>query len=656
MSSSDFDRLRRQLATHLAATTPPGDCPPALTDGSWPDINYAEDTRSDWNPRFHLQRAQLLALAAYQQRGPAQPALDALAYWVGRDPLSLNWWHNQIGTPRQLAGCLLLLHGSVPAPLLAASLPILARGDHTLLFENGVLTPVRWTGANLLWLSANRLLAGAILGDESVVSGAIAAALGEIRLAGPGEEGIQIDGSFHQHGPLLYNGGYGAAFLDECLFFLGVTHDTRWQVQPALLRLLADFLLDGTRWMLRGSDVSLSCRDREITRSRPQPKSLPAFAAFLAGTGVARAAEIKDFADALRTGRAPGTLSGNHYFYRSDFMVQQDPRAAFTVRMSSVRTIAAECVNDEGLRSHHLADGLTCLRATGEEYRDIFPVWDWQKLPGTTCVQSPEPAPPSTVHHRGSSPLVGGVSDGRHGACAQTLATDTLHARKAWFFGPAGMVCLGAGIRARSAALTTLDQSRLQGPVLHDRAPLPLAPGSHDLADPRWLLHGTWGFLFPRPTRVSLSLGPQTGAWSLIGRGPSDPVTTDVFLATIDHGPSADNAGYAYAVIPAATADTLARLADAPPFVILANDDHCQALWWPADRRLQAVFHTAGTLTHPDGRTLHVDRPCCIQTDPTPALFIAELDQTGAPITVRLGTTETTIHPPTGIHSGATTP
>lgn len=656
MASSDFERLRRQLADYIVATTAPETPPPAAQDGSWSDIDYADDARADWKPRFHLQRAQSLALAVRSGNAPVRPVLDALDFWVRRDPLSLNWWHNQIGTPRLLARCLLLLHGSVPAALLEACRPILARGDHTLLFENGTLVPKEWTGANLLWLSANRLLTGALFDGEPLVAGAITAATGEMRLAGPGEEGIQIDGSFHQHGPLLYNGGYGAAFLDECRFFLGVTQGTRWQASAATIRLLADFLLDGTRWMLRGSDVNLSCRDREITRMRTASATFSAFADFLTEIGAPRGDELADLSAALREGRAPGRLEGCRYFHRSDFMARHDARSAFTVRMSSVRTVRAECVNDEGLLSHRLADGLTCLWARGDEYRGIFPVWDWQKLPGTTCVQLPELPPSWAVKRNGSSPLVGGVSDGYHGLCAQTLADEDLHARKSWFLGPSAIVCLGAGIRGNStgrSVLTTLDQSRLQGPVLHDRSPAPLAPGLHDLENTRWLLHGAWGFVFPAPTRVSVSNQPQTGAWSLIGRGPSEPVTADVFLATVDHGKSPADAAYAYAIVPEATAETLTRLTETPTFTILANTDACQAVWLPADQRLQVVFYASGEITTPAGDTLRVGRPCCLQLQAR-RLHLAELDQTAGQITVRLNETETAIQFPADLHAGAT--
>lgn len=648
MDPTDLQRLRDQLKLRIVSDAPHssvsgGAHGPPSPDGTWPDIDYADRSRGPWSPRLHLLRTRLLAvrLSSSGDKGLAGPILAALAKWIELDPLSSNWWHNQIGTPRMLADSLLLLGERVPPSLLAAARRILDRaGNFALNEEDGVShRPMTWTGTNRLWISANRLMTGALYDDTVLVGEALDEACLEMRIAPAGEEGIQIDGSFHQHGPLLYNGGYGSAFLSECLFFLECTHGTPWEPDLVHHELLADFILDGTRWMLRGADYNHGCRDREITRLRQTSATLAPVATFLATTGIARAGELRDLAEAIRNGRAPGALTGNRLFHRSDFMVQQDARAALSVRMSSVRTIRAECVNAEGLRSHHLADGLTYLTATGSEYRDIFPVWDWQKLPGTTCLQTASPEPSSTVARRGSSPLVGGVSDGRFGACAQTLADDHLHARKGWFFGPEGMVCLGAGIRGEGTVLTTLDQSLHQGPVLHDRSPVPLAPGRHHLDSVRWLSHGPWGFVFSAPACVSVSLATQCGAWSLIGNGSSDPVEAGMFLACIDHGAAPSAAGYAYAVIPQATPDTLARLAASPTFFTVANHDPCQAVWWPAEQRLQAVFYAAGSVIW-EGLSLRADRACCVQLQRAATgrwtVSLADIAQTGGRIEVEL--------------------
>jgi chondroitin AC lyase len=642
------ERLARQIAEKIGATLASSDTPDAATpppgpDGSWADIDYSDDARANWKPATHLARTEALALAVFERHSSSRPALDALEFWIRRDPISLNWWHNQIGAPRMLANCLLLLSDLISPATIASARPLLDRADDRRMLDAGTFHPVDWTGANLLWISANRIRSGVILKDEGRITKAMAAALSEMRVVGSGEEGIQIDASFHQHGPLLYNGGYGAAFLVECLFFLETTHGTAWQADLAHHRLLADFLLDGTRWMLRGSDLNPCCRGREISRaSKPTGSSFANLVSFLATSGIERADELHDLATSIRAGRAPGKLTGNRMFFRSDFMVQQDSRAAFSVRMYSDRTLRGESINGEGLRSHHLADGFTYLTTTGAEYLDIFPVWDWQKLPGTTCLQTPSPEPSETVWRRGTTPVVGGVSDGQFGACMQVIADDQVQATKSWFFGPEGMMCLGAGIQGTddSNVVTTLDQSLLQGPVEHDRSAGTLPIGTHLLSGIRWLRHGPWGFVFPLPTDVTLTTGNQSGSWSLIGCGSAERIEKDVFLATINHGRNPASASYAYLVVPAADPATLRHLTTRPPIEIVAHSADQQAIWWPAAGRLQAAFFNAGGISFATGFTLRVNRACCVQLQAGKQehwqLAVSEIRQEGGTLEVEL--------------------
>lgn len=671
MPSPDLKRLREHLRHLIVSGLPHSPDFVAVVEnpspqGTWTDIDYA-DKSGGWKPRRHLQRTQTLALRAATEGDDesAAAALSSLVWWVEHDPLSPNWWHNQIGSPRLLAHTLILLGDRVPPRLLADCRPIFERaGDFYWMDAGKRRQPIHWTGANRLWISANRLLAGALYDDETLIGTALADALKEIRVASSSEEGIQADGSFHQHGPLLYNGGYGSSFLGECLFFLEATQGTRWEPESRYQQLLADFLLDGTRWMLRGADFNHGSRDREITRPRQTTTGLARLAAFLAQAAGPRQAELQDLADALQAGSAPGHLTGNRMFYRSDFMVQQEAASCLSVRMHSARTARAESLMGEGLRSHHLADGLTYLLKTGEEYRDIFPVWDWQKLPGITCRQTPKPEPSDTVARRSPSTSVGGVSDGRYGVCTQHLQTDHLNARKSWFFEPDGLVCLGAGIRSSDAGpvVTTLDQSLRQGPVECDAGGAPLNDGPHLLRNARWLRHGPWGFVFPQPTDLTVELGPRTGAWNLIGNGPADPVTRDVFLAYSNHGDTPKDAAYAYLVVADADRARLTLLAQKPGFQIAANTEVAQAVWRPESGLLQAVFHEPGEITWGNGGTLRVNRVCCVQLRREPTgdwrLDVADVQQQGGHVDVEFREApdapakKTTIPFPTGDHAG----
>ena len=675
MSSPDLTKLRESLCRRIAATPPHNPDFIFLSvvnpapNGTWAGIDYADKSPSIWSPRQHLLTTQMLAMRAFNH-GDVEAragALSALGWWIEHDPVSLNWWHNQIGTPRLLAHSLLLIREHVPPSMLAASRRIFDRAGDFFLLEDAVTRrPMIWTGANRLWISANRLLAGALLDDEILITDALATAMQEIRISPRTEEGIQVDASFHQHGPLLYNGGYGAAFLNECLFFLQSTHGTRWEPAPAYHNLLADFLLDGTRWMLRGADFNPGCRDREITRPRQTSTALAPLATFLVEAGGPRRDELQDISVSLRTHAAPGSLTGNRMFYRSDFMVQQEVNACLSVRMHSTRTVRAELCNDEGKRSHHVADGLTYLQRTGAEYQDIFPVWDWQKLPGITCLLTPKPESSQTVWGRGAATAVGGVSDGKHGACMQHLLSEHLDARKSWFFGPEGLVCLGAGIRSSCTGpvVTTLDQSLRQGAVESDAQSSPLDDGRTTLTGARWLRHGPWGFVFPQPADVTLELGLKTGAWNLIGCGSGEPVSQDVFLASLNHGGKPENATYAYLITTEADRAALTRLVAKSPFEIMANTETCQAVWWPESRLLQAAFFQPGELALSDVGSLRVNRVCCVQLrEESPGswqLNIADVQQESGSVSVEFRekagavTKTATAVFPSGDHAGET--
>src|SRR5690606_13694531 len=77
-------------------------------------------------------------------------------------------------------------------------------------------------------------------------------------------------------------------------------------------------------------------------------------------------------------------LSGNRYFWTSDFMTHHRPEFYVSLKASSTRTLATEIGNYENLKGHHLGDGMMFIMRTGTEYDQTFPVWNWEQLPGTT--------------------------------------------------------------------------------------------------------------------------------------------------------------------------------------------------------------------------------------------------------------------------------
>ena len=110
-----------------------------------------------------------------------------------------------------------------------------------------------------------------------MLSDALTPLFAEIHVAAPGHEGIQADASFHQHGAVLYAGGYGAAFTDDCTRWVEFTQGTRFAPSPEQIQLLERYVLDGQQWMVRGKIYDYGVVGREIVRARqgrPRPGGL----------------------------------------------------------------------------------------------------------------------------------------------------------------------------------------------------------------------------------------------------------------------------------------------------------------------------------------------------------------------------------------------
>lgn len=576
-------------------------------DGSWPDIDYRDQTRGPWKTSAHLERLLTLTRAYRTLRlppaGQAQRKariLLALDYWLRNDFQNPNWWHNQIGVPGQIGSIMLLLRDETTPEQRDKAVAILRRS-----------TLRNMTGANLVWMARNQIVRGCLEQSPAVMAEAFDALWREIHVAPPGKEGIQADNSFHQHGPVLYNGGYGASFTGDCAQFIAYARDTRFAVPGERLRLFENFVLDGQQWMIRGTFYDYGVIGRQIVRPNQNAGGLRRVADILSGEPGPRRQEMRAFAERLKAAPGAPPLAGNRHFWRSDFMAHHRPGYYTSARMFSTRTFNTDgYINSEGKKSHHVADGVTYIFQRGDEYKDIFPVWDWRRVPGATIEQSPAPLDPARVQSRGKTSFVGGVSDGTYGAAAMDLVRDALSARKAWFYFDDEWVCLGAGITGASgnAVLTSVNQCLLNGPVRVSDRPAALAAGEHALPSIRWVLHDGIGYVFPGQTSLHVANRAQSGSWSDIGAGSPASLSREVFSLWIDHGARPANAAYAYIVVPGASAANLA--ARIPAVQTLANTPDLQAVRHPSLKVLLAVFRRPGLLDGRPGWTVRVDQPC----------------------------------------------
>ncbi len=624
VKDEDTELLKQRLAASLLPTRPRGSGPTSRSalelaaqlkpDGSWADIDYADRTPGNWATSGHLSRVASMA-RAWRAGDPANRGnaelrtklMAALDYWLQNDFKNPNWWHNQIGVPRSVGEIMLLMEGETTPAQAAKAVEILDRSSLKKA-SKGTLT-----GANLVWLANNQVLRGLIEGSPELVSEAVQPLFGEIHIAGPGQEGIQADFSFHQHGAVLYSGGYGAAFTDDCSRFVEFTQGTRFAPTPEQLAILERYVLDGQQWMIRGRVFDYSVVGREIVRSGKSARGLETAADRLAQLGSPRRKELADFAARLRGDSSVAPQVGNRHFWKSDYMAHHRAGYFTSARMFSTRMANTDSfTNGEGRQSHHIADGAALLYRTGDEYRDIFPVWDWRKVPGTTVEQRPEPLDPRQVRSMGKTRFVGGVSDGTFGMAVMDLARGSLAATKAWFYFDDVFVCLGTGITCASAnpVCTSVNQCLRSGNVLAAGRTQPLADGEHALDGARWVEHNSVTYVFPANTRLKLKLGAQTGRWSDIGPRGTTPLSRDVFSLWIDHGANVNGGAYQYAVLPGvhgAQAEGAFR-----PVEVLSNTPALQAVRHNGLKLLEAAFRQPGKLAANSGWTLSVDQPCLL--------------------------------------------
>lgn len=278
----------------------------------------------------------------------------------------------------------------------------------------------------------------------------------------------------------------------------------------------------------------------------------------------------------------------------------------------------------------------------GDEYRDIFPVWDWAKIPGTTVEQMDLLALKGGPRYNTDANFVGGVSDGTYGLAAQELHRESLRARKAWMMFDDGFAALGAGISCDSdrPVVTSLNQCLLRGNV----------SGSPE-AGFAW--HDGFAYVFAGKQNLRLTHGQQTGKWSDIGVGPDRPVAEDVFSLWIEHGARPKNGTYGYFVF--AGDETAARRSQDPVVDILSNTPELQAVRHRALKLTYAVFWSAGRLESTK-LSIAVDQPCLLmlrEMKGQPHLSISNPKNEPMLLGVTLGSSQMYVDLPAGGLAGA---
>lgn len=609
-------------------------------DGTWPGIDYTDVSNEGFQHSRHT--GNLVAMArAYSSKPSAhhrskklrQAVVRALTHWVEHDYICENWWHNQIGTPDNLGDMMLLMGNDLPPELVAATQPIIGRAntDAPGARPGGDRIKIAGIQAKNMLFTGNRQAFDSIV---RIIENEIHYVEWPGRRYGytwfyldggfnnrtPGGRGIQYGNSFHHradgvNNTLSYGIGYAEAFAEWAVYTAG----TAYAFDPVRLERLIDYYLDGIcRMSVYGRFPDPGAKNRSVSRPGAlRPYSAATAEQLLLTTGYRRA-ELQEIAAIRNNGSRP-TLSHATFFWNSEHFSFQRPTWFASVRMYSTRTHnMEEPYNSEGLLNHHRGDGASHLSRTGDEYYDIFPVFDYQKVPGATIMQKEELPPPAEIQKIGAGDFAGAVTDGLYGAVGFDFRSphDPLVARKAWFFFDNQYLCLGSGISCREQrpVVTTLNQCLLRGEVTVAAGNdiLTAAPGEKEYTNVSWVFHDSTGYIFPEPVDAGLKNNTATGSWWDISKQTStsrERVEKEVFSLWLSHGNRPSDATYQYIVAPSVSVGDLKQLAAENPVRILSNTPEVQAAYHAGLGICQAVFYRGGEVQVTENLKIVSDNP-----------------------------------------------
>jgi len=609
-SLSDFKVIRERLEANLLDVPAEADQVGRIVssladDGTWPAINYRDTSRTGFEHRIHLRN--LLAMAkAYQQQGGAyhhDPQLlaafrKALNHWLQEDYRCENWWWNEIGVPDTLTNSLFLMQKELNTDELAAGLAITARCN----FDGFGARP----GGDFVRIAAVKAKTELIRQDTGEFALAIKTMGDQIYIAE--KRGIKPDMSFQHRDDGVPSMYYGHQYMSTLAHWANFLRGTRFAFDAPALALVIDYYLDGIqKAMPFGRFDDPGIRNRDVSRrSSPEIPQHDPIADLLA-----------QVSDGYRTDElVHPNLRSNQYFWASHYHSHQRPSYFASVRMHSNRSNNMESpYNEEGLKNHFYADGSQFVTRTGREYLNIYPSWDWRKIPGTTVVQVDTFPHWKALVKKGTKPFVGGVSNGEYGATAFDFLSphSGLQAHKSWFFFDDEIVCLGAGITSGSPqnVMTTLNQSLAVGPVWVNGK---REAGEMEVAlhGPGWINHDSIGYVLLDTGQVWLRRGESTGTWRSISHqapATNQPITQDIFTLAIDHGARPQEVGYAYVILPAKSARETGRYAKHPPITVVSNTSSVQAVSHTGLHIHYAIFYKPGEIVFPGGMRLATDEP-----------------------------------------------
>lgn len=613
-------------------------------DGSWADVDYycTESAANGlpWSPYLALDRMQAMAVAYAKPGHPhyRDPAMlagveKALLHWKSipgdpntpgsEGPYSVNWWENSIGPQLRFGRIGLFLKDELSEEAKAVLTKKLQKeGD-------------AGTGQNAFWFTQNALFR-AIITDDPVQFQKVAALLNNkvaIQTGPDTQEAVQVDYSFHAHGELFMSNHYGMALFQDMSLWLYVLRGTSFAASPKTIQLMADYMLKGTRWTIRGNSLELALGYTPITDGAYAYHFYAEPIRRMMALDPANAAEYQILLDNITGKRKDNGLNGFHYMWTSAYASQMRPGYGVNVRMDSSTIKGPEWRatwpdTQYGNLLFWASAGAVTVVVDGDEYASVYPTFDWRHTPGTTA-----PFALATRYgHFIANDMAMGADSGDHGLTGFSYnkhdGMATTRGKIGYFFFDDEYVALGAGIYSNSKdpIHTTINQTKADAPVT-SAGQVPLGTNGQAVTG-RWAYNNKIGYVFFKDTQFQVSnLDHETLNLPTLWKGiysqfsidnliPDGTYTTeDTFSLWIDHGVNPQGASYAYIVVPNTTAAETERYAQNIPITVLANNERVQAVRHETLKQTQINFYQPGAVLLDENTILIADAPCSVVMD-----------------------------------------
>lgn len=557
------------------------------TDGNWKSVDY-QDTDNDWAPLQALNKILVMThtyshsgYELYKDRKLLKGIVTALNYWYQVNPNCVNWYKNDIAKQMYLGVIAVLLQDHIDDKLIQK------------MIEDQTSEP-RMTGSNRTLLSISVFYRGILEKSPKRIASGVQGVMTQVGISE--NEGIQIDGSFHQHGAYLYNGNYGSNFLRETIWLAAMVEGSQFAFSKNAMTILRDYYFEGTRWMIRGNRVDYNVCGRHVGRPvimNIEGDDVISQLHYFIKADPDYTEQYANSSTLIRQ-RKPQDLRGNKHYWRSDYTAHHRDSYFTSVHMCSERTVGVEThVNYENLLGRNIPYGLTYIYRKGNEYKDVFTAWDWAKLPGVTCSYE---VPSEKGKYSQEVGFVGGVSDGKYGVSAMELNLRETKAKKAWFWFDKEWVALGVGIEStnENTILTGVNQSGLNGEVVVNGEKF--RESKEPLSDLSWVWHDSIAYVFPKTSGdLYLEAKEKSGSMKRIyGLGSDSIRKKEIFSLWFDHGLQPQKAKYEYIIVPGVGPEEMDGYVKEMPIEVVSNTTQVQAVHHAGLGITGIVFHEAG--------------------------------------------------------------